>query len=98
MLSLDGKILDLLKSGMSLVGMDRKVSKNESSNHTINQKEVEICRSVCALPTTAKCFIWSVLKKTAKALSVWLDDMSKKHIPKLYAKKHLTSMRTAVRA
>ncbi|XP_062887396.1 general transcription factor II-I repeat domain-containing protein 2A-like isoform X1 [Mobula hypostoma] len=78
------KILDLLKSGMSLSEVGRKVGKNESSIRTIKQKEAEIRGSVSVTPTTAKMVSLvrdKVLAKTEKALSVWLEDMSQKHIP-----------------
>jgi transposase-like protein/uncharacterized protein CbrC (UPF0167 family) len=85
-LSLDEKIkiLHLLKSGMSVAEVGRKFGKNESSIRTIKQKEAEIRESVSVAPTTAKMVSLvrdKVLEKTEKALSVWLEDMSQKHIP-----------------
>ncbi|XP_072888810.1 putative CENPB DNA-binding domain-containing protein 1 [Hemitrygon akajei] len=78
------EILALLKSGVSHSEVGSKVGKNESSIHTIKQKEAEIRGSVSVAPTKAKMVSLvrnKVLAKTEKALSVWLEDMSQKHLP-----------------
>ena len=72
MLSLEEKmkILDLLKSGMSLAKVGSKVGKNELSIHTIKQKEAKICGSVSAsstIATTVSLVDVKVLAKTEKA-------------------------------
>ena len=78
------EILALLKSGISSVGVGLEVSRNESSIRTVKQKEAGICGSVSAAATRGK--IVSLvpdkeLAKTEKALNVWLEDKSQKHIP-----------------
>lgn len=78
------EILDVLKSGISPVGVGLEVRRNESSIRTIKQKEAGIRGSVSAAATRGK--IVSLvpdkeLAKTEKALNVWLEDKSQKHIP-----------------
>lgn len=86
MLSLNEKIkiLNLLKSGMTLTKVGCKVSKNKSSIRTISQEEAEIRGSISASPTVVKMVSLvhdKVLAKAEKALSVWLEDMLQKDIP-----------------
>lgn len=72
------KILNLLKSGMTLTKVGCKVSKNKSSICTISQEEAEIHGSISAAPTIVKMVSLvhdKVLAKAEKALSVWLEDM-----------------------
>ncbi|KFD50448.1 hypothetical protein M513_08675 [Trichuris suis] len=78
------KILDLLNSGMSCAEVGRRVGKNESSIRSIKQKQAEIRQSLCAAPTMAKRVSVvrdKVLVKAEKALSLWIEDMSQKHVP-----------------
>lgn len=64
------KILDLLKSVMSLAKVGSKVGKNELCIHTIKEKEAKICASVSASRTIATIVSLvdvKVLAKTEKA-------------------------------
>lgn len=61
-----------------------KADKNKLNVHKIKQKEVKICGSVSAVLTMAKMVSLvrdKVPAKTEKASSLWLEDMSQKHIP-----------------
>lgn len=60
------------------------IATNESSIRTVKQQEAEIRGSVHADPSLAKRAAVvrnKVLVKAEKTLNVWIEEMSRKHVP-----------------